>query len=399
MRTDTDGSSQGATASVAIARAWLDDQGPAILQEQIELAAIASPPFKERARGEAVAAKLKSLSAEPRFDEVGNLLAGFPRGATAKDDPPVVIAAHLDTVFGPETRVEIQAAGHRWVGPGITDNARGLAVTLAVIRALFRCAAEPRRPLLFVFTVGEEGPGDLRGVKHLFRPGSTLRSAAAFLAVDGSGLNRIIHRALGSRRFRITVEGAGGHSWSDWGRCNPANAVGRLIAALADLPLPEDPRTTLTVARVGGGTAINAIPTDIWVEIDLRSEDAAAIDRIESRIRELLAAGIAAEGSRSSGSLSAEVEIIGERPAGVVPPTHPLVRAAEAATRAAGASPALVSSSTDANVPISLGIPAIAVGGGGRSGDMHTEHEWFEDSDGATGAVRLLDILIAVAEL
>ena len=380
-----------------VARAWLDDQGTSILEEQVELARVPAPPFQERTRGDAIASKLGALGLAPQFDELGNLLAWIPPGAGPAGAPPVIVAAHMDTVFGADVAIEIRSEGDRWVGAGITDNARGLAVALAVLRAMLHSAVEPRHPVLFAFTVGEEGRGDLRGVKHLFREDSPLRSAAAFMAVDGSGLSRIIHRALGSRRFHVAVSGSGGHSWTDWGRSNPARAIGEFIHLLAGLELSESPRTTLTVARHGGGTSINAIPAESWVELDLRSEVTDEIERTESRVRDLLAAAVATEEARGDGRLRVEVEVIGERPAGILATSHPLVQAAERASRSAGATPEFSSSSTDANTPMSLGVPSIAIGCGGNSGDTHTENEWFVDSDGSAGAIRLLDILAAVA--
>jgi acetylornithine deacetylase/succinyl-diaminopimelate desuccinylase-like protein len=384
-------------AGIELARAWLDDQGTAILQEQVELATVPSPPFKERTRGEAIASRLASIDVTSQWDDVGNLLAVFPSGTTLHESP-IVIATHMDTVFGPDTKIDIRREGDRWVGPGITDNARGIAVALSVLRALAHGGINPRHPILFAFTVGEEGRGDLRGVKHLFRDGSPLLDATAFIAVDGSGLNRIIHRGLGSRRFHISLIGAGGHSWTDWGRSNPANALGEFIYRLTRLELPKEPRTTLTVARLGGGLSINAIPGESWVELDLRSETADVIDQIESRLRELLRAAIAAEEARGDGQLAVTVEIIGERPAGILATSHPLVQAATEASKKAGSTPKFSAASTDANVPMALGVPSIAIGGGGASGDTHTEREWFVDSDGAAGALRLFDTLAAVAE-
>lgn len=387
------------TERLARAHSWLSEQGPAALREQIELARIPAPPFREGERARAIAAKLESMGARPEFDDVGNLLAWFPVGSGSTGSPPVIIAAHIDTVFDPETPIEINRIGQRWVGPGTTDNARGLAVTLAVLRALMRGGFEPRHPILFAYTVGEEGRGDLRGVKHLFSDGSPLRSATAFIAVDGAGIRRIIHHAIGSRRFRVTARGAGGHSWTDWGRSNPANVIGELIHLLSDLRLPEKPRTTLTVARLGGGTSINAIPAESWVELDLRSGADESLRSTERAVHAALRVSVAAEEARGEGSLAIDVEIIGERPAGKLPVSHPLVQAARESTLSLGEEPEYAISSTDANVPLALGIPAIAIGGGGRSGDTHTENEWFEDTDGAVGLLRLLSLIASVAGL
>lgn len=385
-----------ATDPLAAASDWVRENAETIVEEQIEIARCAAPPFNERKRGELVANRIEALRLGFDFDEVGNLLGYLP-AATSGDHAPLVIAAHLDTVFGPDVRIDIRRENGRWIGPGVSDNARGVAVALAVARALIHAGALLPFPMVLAFTVGEEGPGDLRGVKHLFRQGSPLSAARAFIAVDGGGLRRIICRALGIRRYRVTVRGPGGHSWTNWGRANPAAAVGRFMADLRDLGLAVDPRTTLTAARHGGGTSINAIPEESWVELDLRSEAERELEAVQSRLRELLDASIAEESRGREGALIAEWELIGERPAARMMTSQPLIVACHEATRALGIEPEYAVSSTDANVPMALGVPSVAIGGGGRSGDTHTEHEWFEDTDGAAGALRLLRILSALS--
>lgn len=385
--------------ALARARSWLAERGEAILTDQIEIARIPAPPFHEETRSRHLATTLEGSGFPTELDEVGNLTSRYSPYDHAGSHPPIVVAAHVDTVFGPEVEIRIRSDAGRWVGPGIADNARGIAVSLAVLRALRRFEVPLARPVVFAFTVGEEGPGDLRGVKHLLRDGGPLRHAQAFIAIDGSGLRRIIHHGLGSLRYRATVRGPGGHSWSDWGRVNPAVAIGHFIQRLAALDLPDRPRTTLTVARIGGGTSINSIPTEAWAEIDLRSEVDSALRAHDARVREILSSSVGEVGSRGSGELTITLDRIGERPAGMLEPDHRLVVAAVEATRRLGTEPARAVSSTDANVPLALGMPAIAIGGGGRSGDTHTEHEWFEDTDGALGALRLLDIVSAAASL
>lgn len=387
------------TAGIRRAREWLRTQADSIVAEQIELARIPAPPFQERDRAESIARKLRQLEIQTRFDEVGNLHAWYPPPSRSASPPPVVVAAHLDTVFGSDTHIHIRREGRRWVGPGVTDNARGLAVTLAVLRSLIHAHFEPQRPLLFTFTVGEEGPGDLRGVKHLFAADRQLHSSTAFIAVDGSGLRRIIHHALGSRRFRVTFRGPGGHSWTDWGRVNPSVALAEFVQRLSRIELPAAPRTVLTAARLGGGTSINAIPSHCWVELDLRSQDDRLLDYYETTVRDILADCVATVEARAVGSLRAEVAVIGDRPAAVLPPSHPLVRIADRATRSVGREPEHACSSTDANVPLALGVPSIAIGAGGESGDTHSEDEWFQNTDDAAGPLRLLAVLSEVTRL
>ena len=376
---------------------WLRAQADAILSEQVEIAGIAAPPFREEERGRFLRAKLDRIGVATEVDAVGNILALFPATGNGAEFRPVIVAAHIDTVFEPGTKVDVQRRGRRWVGPGIADNARGVAISVSVLGALINGAVRPKHPILFAFTVGEEGRGDLRGVKHLFKEGSPLRQAAAFIAIDGSGLRRIVHRALGCRRFRVEVHGPGGHSWADWGRPNPAHVIGQLAQRLSQVELSRDPRATLTVARLGGGTSVNAIPSENWLELHMRSESPAELDRVEAQFRSQLAQSVAAEEDRAGEKLRARIERIGERPAGKLPSSHPLIEAANEATTVLGRDPEASVSSTDANVPLALGIPAIAIGGGGQSGDTHTVNEWFEDTDGADGALRALSLLAKIA--
>jgi acetylornithine deacetylase/succinyl-diaminopimelate desuccinylase-like protein len=273
---------------------------------------------------------------------------------------------------------------------------------LAVARLLAEARVRPRRPVLFVGTVGEEGSGDLRGVKHLFRDGAPLRAAASFVALDGSGLRRIVHRAIGSRRLRVEVEGPGGHSWADRGAPNPIVALASATAEIATLALPHPGHTSLTVARIGGGISINAIPDAAWMEIDMRAEVPGALAEMEAAVRGVLARVVDEEnGGRRAGSgpLSSKVTLIGDRPSGETPPRALLVRAAAAVTSALGARPELVGSSTDANVPMALGIPSIAIGVGGDSGGIHTLEEWYADENGGLGLERALLIILAAAGL
>jgi acetylornithine deacetylase/succinyl-diaminopimelate desuccinylase-like protein len=247
--------------------------------------------------------------------------------------------------------------------------------------------------------VGEEGSGDLRGVKHLFRNGTHPR---AFIALDGAGIERIVHRALGSRRYRATYRGPGGHSWAAFGVANPANAVGRAIALVGDVPTPHAPRTTCAVVRIGGGTALNSIPQEAWLDLDLRSEDPRALAQVDETVRAALNGALEDENRRrvaGTPALTLDLRQVGDRPSGLTPRAHPLVQAAIAATRALGRTHELACASTDANVPIALGVPAIALGAGGRAGDAHLPTEWYENSDGALGVVRALLVTAAAAEV
>jgi tripeptide aminopeptidase len=371
------------------------------LHDQLELVSIPSPPFGEETRGERLAERFREIGlAQVHRDGEGNVLGALP-GANG-DPRPVVVAAHLDTVFPAGTDLTPRRREGRIYVPGITDNARGLAGMLAVARVLSRAGVRPKRPVVFVGTVGEEGAGDLRGVKHLFGDGGELRAAAAFIALDGSGLRRIVHRAIGSRRLRVEIAGPGGHSWADRGTANPVAALGAAVAQLSTLALPEPARTALTVARIGGGTSINAIPHGAWMELDLRSEAPGVLPRVEESVRAVLAHAVErASAGRKQGSepLSYRVTIIGDRPSGQTQPRESLVQNASDITYGLGQRPELVGSSTDANVPMALGIPSIAIGVGGDSGGIHTTDEWYSNENGALGVERALLIVLAAAGL
>src|SRR5881296_2704974 len=318
-------------------------------------------------------------------DHAGNVHGWLRKNG--EKSAPVVLAAHLDTVFGAEVDVAVERRGQRLEGPGISDNARGLAALVAVAEAMVAARVPVTRPILFAATVGEEGSGDLRGVKYLLNGKHDVKPAA-FIALDGAGLDRVIHRALGSKRYHVTFRGPGGHSWAAFGVANPANAVGRAAALLADLPSPAPngpqagPRTTCAVVRLGGGTGLNSIPQEAWLDLDLRSEDPHALAQLNVTVRAALERAADDENRRRTAGtppLSVEMQLLGDRPSGITPRAHPLVQAAVAVNRALGRDAELASASTDANVPIALGIPAIALGAGGKAGDAHLATEWYEN--------------------
>jgi acetylornithine deacetylase/succinyl-diaminopimelate desuccinylase-like protein len=381
---------------LAAPREALAARNEEVLREQVALSGIPSPTGAERARGCFVAARFRELGlGDVHVDDVGNVLG---TRAGTEDEAPVVICAHLDTVFPADADVSVTRHGTRFDGPGIVDNARGLAGMLALARAIDGSALRTRRPIVFVGTVGEEGCGDLRGAKHLFA--SFTRAPACCIAVDGAGDDRIVHRALGARRFRISYRGAGGHSWAAYGVPNPVHAAAAAGARLAALPLPRQPRTTLSVCRIGGGISVNSIPKEGWLEVDLRSSSTEVLAGCVADLRAAVHRAAREENSRrapGTAPLTYEVAMIGDRPSGVTDDAHPLVRAACAVTRLIERTPELVAASTDANVPISLGIPAIAIGAGGRGGGVHTPGEWYDDTDCALGLVLALAIVVAAA--
>ena len=381
---------------LGFARARLAATDERLLTTQIALSEIPSPTGDEQARGASVAHRFRRLGLNAvRVDDVGNVLATRDGDA---DVAPVVVCAHLDTIFPAGTPVGVAREGRHLQGPGIVDNSRGLAAMLALAEAIDGRRVRTRRPIVFAATVGEEGAGDLRGVKHLFA--HMLAQPAACIALDGAGDDRIVTRALGARRFRVTFHGAGGHSWAAFGVPNPVHAAGATAAKLAALPLPRTPRTTLSVCRIGGGISVNAIPDEAWLEIDLRSSSADILERCSADIQQAVRVAVHEENARRSpgtATLSTTITTIGDRPCGEVDAEHPLVRAAMQATRAIGRTPELATASTDANVPISLGIPAIAIGAGGRGGGVHTSAEWYDNTEGTLGVARALTVLVAAA--
>lgn len=384
---------------VAAARRKLRSFDDATIEDMLAIVRIPAPPFGEAARAAFVADRLATLELTVSVDEIGNVVGARPG---AVDLPPVIVSAHLDTVFPAETEISVRRNGGRLHAPGIADNSRGLAAMLALARVLKEQDLPTRHPVFFVATVGEEGVGDLRGVKHLFRAGSPMRNALAFISLDGSGRRRIVYRAIGSRRFRITIAGPGGHSWADWGIANPIHALGLAIGGIAQIEVPRTPRSALTVGRIGGGTSVNAVPEEAWCEIDLRSESGNILADMESEVRRTVEAAADhtnAHRKRGTQALSVDIRLIGDRPSGETPVNSAVVRAARAATRAFGDTPELVASSTDANIPIALGIPAIAIGAGGESGGTHTMDEWYANEGGPEGLERALLILLEVAGL
>ena len=382
---------------VRAARVHIERSDEATLGRQASLSAIPAPTGAERARGASVAQMFAAAGLEDvATDEVGNVRAWHGNRETR--DACVVVAAHLDTVFGPELDVSVSRRGARLEGPGIADNARGLAALVTVGEALVRAQVNTKRPVLLAATVGEEGSGDLRGVRHLF--GGLIRPSA-FIALDGAGIERIVHRALGARRYHVTFTGPGGHSWAAYGVANPAHAVGCAIEQITRIPTDDVPRTTHSVVKIGGGTSLNCIPQTAWFDVDLRSEDPRALATLDDTVQRVLQQ-VLVEMNRTrlpgTAPLTMDVGRVGDRPSGLTPRSHPLVQTAVAATRAVGHEHQLACASTDANVPISLGVPAVALGAGGRSGDAHLPTEWYENDKGALGIVRALLVTAAMAE-
>ena len=367
---------------------------PAILDEQVRLCEIEAPPFKEQKRAAALKAVFEGLGLKNvRIDTAGNVLGERP-GAAPR--PHLVFSAHLDTVFPEGTNVKTTRMGAVLKGPGIADDCRGLAVLVGVLRAMNEAALQTPGSITFVGTVGEEGLGDLRGVKHLFERELKGR-IDRFVSVDGSGLG-ITHTAVGSRRYRVTYKGPGGHSYGAFGLANPIHALGRAIAKISELRVPTEPKTTFNVGRIGGGTSVNSIPFEAWLELDLRSADKAALTALDAAALRAFEQALAEENERwgQRGQLTLDCRLVGDRPAGQMPSSAPIIAAAVSVTKALGLTPTLDEGSTDSNVPINLGIPAVTIDGGGSSRGTHSLDEEFDTTNSWQGTARALLLALAL---
>ena len=354
------------------------------VEQQRSICEIAAPPFKETARAAEFRRRLEALGLRARTDAVGNVLA--ERAGTGRG-PTIVLAGHLDTVFPEDTDVRVRdtviAGVTRMRAPGIGDNCRGVAVVLAVARAFQRANPGHDARIIFVGNVGEEGPGNLRGVRHLFEK-ELEGEIDFFVAVDGAGLG-FVSRAVGSNRYTVTYKGPGGHSYGAFGIPNPIHALGRAIAKISEVQVPATPKTTFNVGVIGGGTSVNSIAFEAKMDVDMRSESAESLRAIDATVRRALQDALDEENARWTGAradrarLTMEIDTIGIRPTGAQSDSARIVQVAIEAGRALGFNPSFGASSTDANIPISLGVPGISIDGGGRASGAHSLHEWYED--------------------
>jgi tripeptide aminopeptidase len=347
------------------------------LAEQVSICQIPAPPFKEQRRAAEMRRRFTALGLQNvRLDSIGNVIA--ERRGTGRG-PTIVLSAHLDTVFPEGTDVRVKREGSLFRGPGIGDDCRGLAVLLSVARAMRAAKVTTAGTILFVANVGEEGPGNLRGVRYLFaRPPAKIDY---FVAVDGTGLG-LTNRAVGSNRYKVSFTGPGGHSYGAFGMASPIHALGRAIARISEIQVPASPKTTFNVGIIEGGTSVNTISPLGAMEVDLRSESPDALAQVDARFRKAVDDALAEEHARwpqSSVKIKVNVESMGVRPAGATADTSWIVRAAQDAGRALGFDAELGSGSTDANLPMSLGIPAITIDGGGQGRGAHSTSESYDD--------------------
>jgi acetylornithine deacetylase/succinyl-diaminopimelate desuccinylase-like protein len=366
----------------------------------LELTQIPAPPFMEEVRAARYAELLKEAGADSVWtDEVGNVLA-LRRGTRGRRT--VVLGGHMDTVFPEGTDVSVRQVGDTLFAPGIGDDTRGLVVVLTALRAMEEAGVETDDDVLFVGTVGEEGLGDLRGMKHLFREGAD--PIDAWIEVDGGGLGGLVTQGLGSYRYRMTFNGPGGHSWGAFGLANPSHALARGIRYFqdaADTLTRSGPRTSYNVGVLGGGTSVNSIPFEAWAEIDMRSESPQSLDRVDAALRAAMQRAVDEENAlrRRGDALTVDMDKIGDRPSGELDEGIPLIQRAIAATELFDAEASTGRSSTNSNIPISLGVPAVTIGRGGIGGENHSPGEWWINRDGHLAIQRALLLVVAEAGL
>lgn len=386
--------------SLASSVSRLQSMQHAVLARQIALTQIPAPTGHEGARAAAfrnyACGVLRGSPAAiaPRIDAAGNVIVrmvGRVRGAD--DVSPVVVLTHLDTVATDCGLPAVRFDGSRVVLPGIGDNGRGLAAAIALTDCLadHTLVAQQRRPIELVATVGEEGMGNLRGARHYFddREARGLPTPLAVIAIDGPGDELIVHHGIASQRWRVSLSGPGGHPWADRSAPNAVHAMANIVSAVSRYAAAQAADIVVTVTRIGGGESLTSVPMQAWCEIDMRTLDAARMPRVASEVRRLI--------HSSRGSLSSQIEILGERPGGSLDVTHPLVSLAAQATRWQDRDPRSASASSDANIPLSRGIPAIAIGGGGLGGGAHTADEWYDDTGSTRGLARALGIVVIAA--
>ena len=363
------------------------------IEDQIAINQVAAPPFKETERAHYYMDKLRGLGLDDvQQDAEGNVFGVF-RGSGA--GPRLFVSAHLDTVFAAGTDVTVKEKDSKLYAPGIADNARGLAAILSVIRGLKKSGVKTVGDIVFGGNVGEEGLGDLRGIKAFFRENADIDG---YIAVDGVKEQIITYLATGSRRYEITYRGPGGHSWNAFGLPSAIHALGRAIAKIGDIQTSSQPKTTFTVGTISGGTSVNSIAADASMLLDLRSASEAELKKLETQVMDLLQIAVEEENARwGSTAISVEIKLVGDRPAGQQSPDLPIVQAAWAASAAVNVPPEFgPASSTDANLPMSLGIPAIRLCGGGAEGNNHSLDEWYDPANGYRGPQKIFMTLLGL---
>jgi acetylornithine deacetylase/succinyl-diaminopimelate desuccinylase-like protein len=378
---------------------WLEKNSRWVTDQQIRLTEIPAPEFGEARRGEALKEIFAASGLEVRTDKTGNVIGERPGSDVARDAASVVLlVAHLDTVFPADTDVRVKRAGNRLSAPGISDNGAGLAALAGLSRALSESGLRTKKTIVLAGDVGEEGEGNLRGIRALV--GAYSSRLAAVIAVDGPSTDYITTQGIASRRFEVSVAGPGGHSWSDFGNPNPITALARGIVRFSAVRVPDAPRSSFNFGVIEGGTSVNSIPARVIVKVDLRSEEEGELSRLESALRDAMQAGVReelADSDAAGDALQLNFRSVGARPAGKLPGDSPLIATIRSVDSYLGNRSRLERSSTDANIPLSLGIPAVALGGGGSGGGSHTPEEWYDPAGRELGLKRLFLATVALA--
>jgi len=368
---------------------WFRKERLWIQEQHLQLCRIAAPTFFEQKRAEWIASRFRDLQWDAKIDRAGNVVASFPG---RRDTAQIAVTAHLDTVLAPRTPEDIKAQPDgKLFGPGVSDNGAGLSALLAIAAAWKSTRPVDDSPLL-IANVGEEGEGNLSGMRYLCRAGAASRMRT-FLVLDGPGTDRITSQALASRRFDVTITGPGGHSWSDYGVGNPVHALARAVTRFNDRAPTTGPKSSFNFGLIEGGSSINSIPSEARAKVDLRSESASRIDEMALLLTTSVEEAIALENSRGTGRVATKIKEIGSRPGGGLAPHAPLLESMRAVDAHLGIRSHLDCSSTDANIPLSLGIPAISIGTGGQGGGAHTAAEWYHPEGRELGLRRILLVL------
>jgi acetylornithine deacetylase/succinyl-diaminopimelate desuccinylase-like protein len=382
------------------AQTFIEKDYDRFMNEIVQLTEIEAPPFKEEKRAKVYLEMLRQHGlSDVEIDAEGNVM-GIRKGTGG--GPLIAIAAHLDTVFPEGTDVKVKKKGTVWSAPGIGDDTRSLAELLSIIRAMDAAKLQTNSDILFIGDVGEEGQGDLRGMKYLFQKGPYKDKIKAFMSMEGGASDRLTNAGVGSKRYRVTFKGPGGHSYGAFGIVSPAFALGNAITKFGQLKVPAHPKTTYSVGVIGGGTSVNSIPFESWMEIDMRSEAKAELDDLAEKFIGILHEAVDEENhtrDTSQGKIELKMELMGERPSGETPLTTPLVQQVSAAIKGFAMTPSFSNSSTDSNIPISLRIPALTIGAGGRGGRSHSLDEFIdvEKTSAVKGVTVSLAILLSVA--
>lgn len=375
---------------------YIKEIEPETIEEQIKITEIPAPTFEEEKRGLYFKKRFEEIGLKNvRVDAVGNVIGERPGGG-GKDAPTLVLAAHLDTVFAMDTKLETVREGTIIKLPGISDDGRGLTLLLAIAKTLEAKKIETVGNIIFVANVGEEGLGDLKGVRHLFNE-ELKGKITQFISMDGSGLG-ITTGAVGSKRYRVSFSGPGGHSYGAFGLANPIHALGRLIAKISEFQTPSEPKTTFNVGMVRGGTSVNSIAAETSFDIDMRSVDPSELAKLDAKFKQVAEEALKEENERwkNKGKLSLDIKLIGDRPTGTQSQDLPLIKTAASANKFMNIKDDFDFSSTDSNLPISIGIPAITIDGGGISRGAHSLAEQWDSKDSHLGSQRALLIVLGV---